>query len=281
MTNVQVEKLAQLDYYTEGPVSDKDGNMFVTTLSGGQIVRIKPGGDSEVWASGICPNGQVVLPTGEHWVCESSIGQITSYPARRSPSTIVVKDTCAGIRFTTPNDLLVDSDANLFFTESIRDNGKVFFIGNDGREALLADGIDYANGLALNAAQDILYVAESYQNRILALHLSPDKTVTERRVFVTLPAHASNDATKNLPDGLALDHDGCLWIAHYGMQAIHRVSPEGKLLLSIDTQLPLTSNVALIKDEPFLKQILVTGGYGEPGPGAVLSITVIFTNTDL
>ncbi len=65
-----------------------------------------------------------------------------------------------------------------------------------------------------------------------------------------------------------------VWVAHYGMQAIQVLSPEGALLASFDTALPLTSNLCFVSDQLHRKSVLITGGYAEPGPGAVLMMTV-------
>ncbi len=277
MTGYQSEKLLDLEYYTEGPVADREGNLFFTTLTGRGILQWLPGNTSRVWAEGDCPNGQVMMSNGEHWFCESRTGGITAYHPDGSFRAKIVDGSCAGIAFSTPNDLITDSLGNLYFTDSVRHEGKVFMVTQDGGEKLIAGGIDYANGLALNASENILYVAESYGNRILAFQLSEDSEPgIRRKTLIDLPSHTSGDPVKNLPDGLAVDKEGRIWVAHYGMQAIQVVSPEGLLLHTIDTGLPLTSNLAFVKDTPEKKELLVTGGYGEPGPGAVMLITVDF-----
>ncbi len=272
-----LEKLLDLEYYTEGPVADREGNLFFTTLTGQKILQWLPGNSSRVWAEGDCPNGQVIMSNGEHWLCESRTGCISAYHPDGSFKAKVIDRQCAGISFSTPNDLITDARGNLYFTDSVRQEGKVFVVTPDGREKLIANDIDYANGLALNISGDILYVAESYGNRILAFHLRENSGAgVERRILIDLPSHPSGDPLKNLPDGLAVDMDDRIWVAHYGMQAIQVVSPQGLLLYTIDTGLPLTSNLAFIKDTPEKKELLVTGGYGEPGPGAALLITVDF-----
>ncbi len=277
MTEYRSVKLLDLEYYTEGPVADGEGNLFFTTLTGRKILQWLPGNNSRIWAEGDCPNGQVMMGNGEHWLCESRTGCIAAYHPDGSFRAKVVDGSCAGVSFSTPNDLITDSRGSLYFTDSVRHEGKVFMVTPAGGEKLIADGIDYANGLALNASEDILYVAESYGNRILAFQLNEgSEPGIGRKTLIDLPSHTSGDPIKSLPDGLAVDKEGRIWVAHYGMQAIQVVSPEGLLLHTIDTGLPLTSNLAFIKDTPAKKELLVTGGYGEPGPGAVLLVTVDF-----
>ncbi|ODS81371.1 MAG: hypothetical protein ABS46_11695 [Cytophagaceae bacterium SCN 52-12] len=269
-----IVKLADTEFYTEGPVIDRHGNFFFTTLTGGQVMTLRSETAGSVWAEGNCPNGQVIMGNGEHWICESRTGRISAYRPDGSFRATIIDGVCAGVPFTTPNDLVTDSKGNLYFTDSIRETGKVFFSGADGRQELIDGCVDYANGLALSNSEDILYVAESYGNRILSFHFREDGA--GRNILIDLPSHPSGDPLKSLPDGLAVDIDGRIWVAHYGMQAIQVVSPEGFLLHTIDTGLPLTSNLAFITDTPAKKELLVTGGYGEPGPGAVLLMTVGF-----
>ncbi len=274
MLKYTVTKWMDTEFYTEGPVVDAMERIYVTTLKGGEILHLHAPGDHSRWASGQTPNGQVVSNQGEHWVCESLHCGISRYDAQGRFSGYIVKDTCAGKRVNCPNDLILDRSGNLYFTDSVRSEGTVFFKGNDGVETVVAEGIDYANGLVLSANESVLYVAESYQNRILAIAIDSPGQGTNQRLWADLPAHPSGEAVRNLPDGLALDREGRLWVAHYGMQAVQVISAAGVWLGSLDTGLPLTSNIAFLKEEGNCKTIVVTGGYDEPGPGAVVVLTV-------
>lgn len=273
MKLTEIKKLAELDFYTEGPAVGTDGAFYFTTLSGRTVFRIGTDGKTEPWAEGACPNGQAIRADGTHWFCESRDGRISSHHSDGRFEKVVLDGVCAGVGFSTPNDLIFDSAGNLYFTDSIRENGKVFFLGADGTEKVIADGIDYANGLALSPSETTLYVSESYGNRVLAVDLSANSQ-PRRTVLADLPKHPSNDPVGNLPDGLGTDNEGRIWVAHYGMQAVHVISPEGKLVDSFDTGLPLTSNLAFVSDTQRLKQLLITGGFGEPGPGAVVLATI-------
>jgi gluconolactonase len=179
--------------------------------------------------------------------------------------------SCAGEQIHSPNDLVAGSNGNLYYTDSIRENGKVCLRLADGGQMIIASGLDYPNGISLSSDAECLYVAESYRNRILKINLNGDGTAKgEVCVFADLPAHRSGRKEDNLPDGLALDEKGNLWVAHYGMQAIQKLSPDGTIQFTLDTGLPLTSNL-FFSDH---RTIIVTGGYGEPGPGALVKINL-------
>ncbi len=274
MKNCQTEKILDAPYYTEGPAVDNDGNVYYTTLTGGYIGKWEVGKGSMEWAKGECPNGQILGPDGDHWVCESQSGRIARYSSAGSFRGFPVETQLAGVHVGVPNDLILSRSGDLYFTDSTRYSGRVFRVDAKGNEKVLAEDIDYANGLALSSDESVLYVAESYRNRILAIGLKEE--ACQVRVFADLPSHPGGDSLHNLPDGLAVDKEGRIWVAHYGMQAIQVLSPEGEHLYSLDTQLPLTSNLCFWKDEPTLKVLVVTGGFQEPGPGAVMKMTVSF-----
>lgn len=266
-------KLLDLPFYTEGPCVDEIGNLFFTTLSGGQLLRMRQGEMPVKWAEARCPNGQHITAGGIHLVCDSAEGAILRFDHTGIRTGALFNGQCAGHAVRCPNDLIEDRHGNVFFTDSVRESGKVFKVGKDGLHQCIAGDLDYPNGLALSPDQSLLYVAESYQNRILAISLS-EETVRPISVWTALPAHRSGRAVDNLPDGMATDAEGRVWVAHYGMGAIRVFSPEGMLLASLDTALPLTSNLCFVSDQPHRKSVLITGGYAEPGPGAVLMMTV-------
>lgn len=264
-----LEKIADIPYYTEGPAMDDYGNYFFTTLTGGIIFKIDSNGFQSVWAKAGCPNGQVILSDGDHLICDSGKRSIIRYSKDGKFIKNEMDRFCAGLEINTPNDVIVDSSGNIFFTDSIRNKGKVCLLSRDGKEHIIANDLDYPNGLILSQNQKWLFIAESYKNRILKMEVgNTEELLPEIEVFVTLPFNVSGKIEDNLPDGLTLDNKGNIWVAHYGMGAIHKVSIKGEILFSIKLPMPLVSNLIFIDG----KTLLVTGGYGEPGPGAVFKI---------
>lgn len=271
-----VTKLLDLPFYTEGPVVDARGDFFFTTLAGNQVYRLNAEAGPVVWATGICPNGQAVGRSGRHWFCHTQAPGIGVYDADGVFLGYQVLDRCAGQKVHAPNDLVLDNAGNLYFTDSVRHHGKVFFKSEGGAEILTAANIDYANGLVLAADEKRIYVAESYLNRILVVELGgPGMALRRPEVFAALPVNPSGRETGNLPDGLAVDGQGRLWVAHYGMGAVQVLNSSGEHLFTVETELPLTSNLCFVEDLPGKQTLLVTGGYAEPGPGALMLLTVV------
>jgi len=84
-------------------------------------------------------------------------------------------------------------------------------------------------------------------------------------VLVKLPEKGEGQIA-NAPDGIALDAEGNLFVAHYGMRRVQVVSPEGKVIRSYPGGNLTTSNVAFAG--PKGDQLYVTGG----DPGALFRL---------
>ncbi len=267
--HIPKEYIQTQPFYTEGPVVDDAGNLYFTDLKGQAISRIDAHSQIEKWASAQCPNGQAIDRYGSHLVCESVEGKIIKFDHNGNYKATIVSGYCAGRQVHVPNDVIVGKKGGIFFTDSIRNKGKVFHIDESGNETVLAEKLDYPNGLILSSSEEMLYIAESYENRILCFKRNQSTQEWEKEVFADLPAHISGKAEDNLPDGIAFDSEGRLWVAHYGMGALQILSSKGDLLATVYTGFPLVSNVCFIPQD---NSMFVTGGFGEPGPGAILRI---------
>jgi len=261
-------KYIEHPFYTEGPVIDDAGNCYFTDLHGGSIIRISTGGELSIWAKTTCPNGQALLSNEQHIVCDSVSGELKRFDSAGIFIENIIEQRCAGEFIHTPNDVIQDQKGNIYFTDSIRGNGKVGYINQAGEERIIARNLDYPNGLALSINEQYLFVAESYKNRILSFHLNNEGIPLEDfSILANLPTHPSHKCEKNLPDGIKVDQKGMIWVAHYGMGMVHQLSPQGELIRSIDIPFDLVSNL-FIKNNT----IIVTGGHSEPGPGGIIEI---------
>lgn len=264
---MRISALAASDFYTEGPAIDREGNVYFTTLTGGKIMKVDRQGICSVWAETSCPNGQRILANGDHLVCDSKLAMVIRFDSSGNKIEDAASGRCENTVIRTPNDLAVDEDAGFYFTDSVRYDGCVYFFGNDGSRRVVAANLDYPNGVALSKDRRKLFIAESYQNRILVLDLeAPGMAAQEPTVFCVLPRNERDPETGNLPDGIMTDVHNRIWVAHYGMQAVHVISSGGALIRSYDTGIPLTSNLCFGSDAA---ELIVTGGRGEPGPGDV------------
>lgn len=265
---IEREVLYDGDYYTEGPVFNQQGGVHFTLLSGGQMGYWQLSNRIDYVDFDGYPNGQAQFDGG-FYVCDSKNGRLVRLDPTGKYLDDVVTGTCAGERIRVPNDVIIDNRGGIFFTDSVREDGTVFCITPEGVECVVAHGLDYPNGLVLSADNRYLFVAESYANRIIRIDLN-NSDPKAWDIWCRLPTHPDGQLSSNLPDGLAMDKTGRIWVAHYGMSAVQVISPAGKLLASLPTGIPLTSNLCFGTGNA----LYVTGGSGEPGPGMLIKLTL-------
>jgi D-xylonolactonase len=117
--------------------------------------------------------------------------------------------------------------------------GHLVRIDNDGKAAVLDDGIHLANGLAFSPDGRILYFADSVARRIYAYDFEIGAgSVSNRRVLAYVPE------TQGLPDGLAVDAAGNIWCAQWFGGAVVCYNPRGMVCGKIDIPARQVSSVA-------------------------------------
>lgn len=122
-----------------------------------------------------------------------------------------------------PNFPVFGADGALWVSDSGgwgRANGGVVRIDPDASTERVLDGLHFANGLALQDGW--LYVVESTWPRIVRVPVSggaPEPVVVFDRV---------------VPDGLAFDIDGGLWIGCWQPNRVYRLAPDGTLDVIVD-----------------------------------------------
>jgi gluconolactonase len=165
-----------------------------------------------------------------------------------------IEQDAAGGTFNAPNDLTADGKGGVYFTASGTPGalGKVYHISAQGAVAPVADGIDFANGLALSPDRRTLYICETRTGRILAFTIAEEGRLSQRRAFVTLGHILRSDRGAYSPDGLRTDSAGRLYIALYNGGGIAIVGPDAQLIRQIDLPGRHHSNLALTEDGRFI-----------------------------
>ncbi|HEV3165477.1 MAG TPA: SMP-30/gluconolactonase/LRE family protein [Isosphaeraceae bacterium] len=253
--------------YSEGVVVDHDGNFY---FSHGQVIsKLTPEGKHTIWARTGAPNGHKVLADGTHLVCDGSQHAILHLDAQGKP--LDPESTSSdGKPLRAPNDLTLDPSGGFYFTdpgESSLENpiGTVHYVGADHVTHTVASGLAFPNGIVLRPGGNELLVGESKKNHILTFPVTEKGKLGESKVLVKLPTKGDGQID-NQPDGMALDADGNLYVAHYGMRQVQVVSPSGEVVRHYPGGNLTTSNVAFAG--PKMDQLYLTGG----DPGALFRL---------
>jgi gluconolactonase len=263
-SQVKPVEVARVPSYSEGIVFDRAGNAYISHAQ--FISLISPDGKVRIWAETGSPDGHKILVDGTHLVCDESQHAVLHLDAM---GKLIGKASaeCDGKSLRGPNDLALDPEGGFYFTdpgESSKEKpiGTVHYVDPQGQTHLVAEGLAYPNGIVLRPNGKTLLVGESGFNRILSYRVLQPGKVSSPQVFATLPAK-QGDQIDNQPDGMCLDEEGNLYVAHYGMHQVQVLSPEGTLLRRYPAGNLTTSNVAFGGTN--LNQLYITGALGKEG----------------
>lgn len=129
-----------------------------------------------------------------------------------------------------PNYPVFDLAGNLYVSESgafRQVTGKLLKLVANGKAEVWHEGpFNFANGMALDKTEDYLYVVCSFLPGIERVAIREDGSAGKREVFVTLP--------ESVPDGIAFDDEGNLYISCYAPNKIYVATPHGEVSVLID-----------------------------------------------
>jgi gluconolactonase len=252
----------------EGPVyvADEDALYFTTlprprdvpapALPGARIKRLALDGErfplepervTVVGAAACMPNGMALDLDGRLLVCEqgswSEHARISRLD-RASGALETVVDAWGGLRFNSPNDVVVRRDGTVWFTDPSYGHLQGFKpeprLGDhvyrhdpgSGRLTVVADSLDKPNGLAFSPDEQVLYLTDSGANQragswhperphhIVAFDVRDGRHLAGGRLLAV--------TTPGFPDGIKVDGDGRVYASAFsGVQVF---DPSGDLV---------------------------------------------------
>jgi sugar lactone lactonase YvrE len=102
--------------------------------------------------------------------------------------------------------------------------GALYRYDPDGELHTILTGISLSNGLGWDAAGRLMYYIDSPTQRVDLFDFDLESgTGANRRPFAAIPE------ADGIPDGLAVDDEGGIWVALHGGGEVRRFSPDGSL----------------------------------------------------
>lgn len=215
----------QLDH-PEGLAFLPDGSLLCGGERG-QIFRIDPEGktiveigSTEGFALGLATDGEHGL-----FICDLKHAAVFKMDLSSGHVELFAKGP------NSPNFPVVDRRRGvLYVSDSRRAHEQVpavwrFDLASGEGEPWCREVFDFANGMALSPDGSWLYVVESYARQVRRIPIGADGSAGPSEVFV--------NEVGTIPDGLAFDVCGNLYISCYEPSAVYRADPSGRLELLI------------------------------------------------
>jgi gluconolactonase len=243
----------EIDSFLEGPTFDPEGNLWVVDIPNGRIFRISPKLD---WALAAeydgWPNGLALHPDGSLWIADYRRGLLRLDRAKDAPTEVLGHRNSES--FKGLNDLVFDARGNCWFTDQgqtgLHDpTGRVYRLLASGELDLVVSGVPSPNGLAVDSAAGVLYVAVTRANQVWRGPILPDGSVSKVGAFRTFFGTSG-------PDGMALAADGRIVVCHASLGAAFVMNPRGEVTHFVRS--PVGSTVTNVAFRPGTSRIVLT-----------------------
>ncbi|NSL90641.1 SMP-30/gluconolactonase/LRE family protein [Chitinophaga sp. Mgbs1] len=130
------------------------------------------------------------------------------------------------------------------------DNGALYCVEGNRPPVIRLAQVSIPNGIVWKG--DLMYFTDTATNMIQEYRYDVEKgTVSQPRRAVTVPAELGS------PDGMTIDSEGMLWVAHWGGRGVYRWNPvSGELLAHIE--IPALQVSSCIFGGPDMQDMLIT-----------------------
>ena len=255
--DAKIEVLSSGYRWSEGPVWIQDGQyLLFSDVQRNTIIKWKeregpsifmePSGYTGVseYSPGLGSNGLAIDAQGQLIICEHGDRRVSVLTKNGGKRTL--SDNYQGRRFNSPNDIVIASNGDMYFTdppyglpkdyqktESDLDYAGVFLRRTDGEVELLTKELPWPNGITLSLDEKTLYVAQSSPTDPILMQypVNDDGGIDKGSILADFSIEA--ETMVGLVDGVRVDSQGNIWCS--GPGGIIILSPKGDKLGHIKT----------------------------------------------
>lgn len=236
------ETLASGYGLVEGPTADAAGGLVFSDVLGGGVYRLDPTGEIAT----LVPKRRGVGGIALH----ADGGVVVS-----GRDIVHVRDGKTRVLLHLEglpgwNDLCTDAEGRVyagsvrfavFDPDAVVVPGECWRLDAEGKGTMLYDGVVHANGIGISPDGGTLYHSDTRGGTVIVHSLDANGGVRERRSFaVAGPGH---------PDGLAVDEEGCIWVASAGGGRVDRFRPDGSLESQLEVPARMVTSVCFAGDD--------------------------------
>jgi sugar lactone lactonase YvrE len=171
---------------------------------------------------GHTPSGLGFRPDGSLLIVSTENRQLLRYDGE----TIITIADLSGTAPADLGDMVVDNLGRAYIGSQARQGGVIVRVDPANNVSVVAQDLDFPNGMAIAADHKTLIVAESIGRRLSAFSIGTGGELFDRRVFA--------DGLDGPPDGISLDADGGVWTAMTLAHQFERIVEGGHVTHRID-----------------------------------------------
>jgi sugar lactone lactonase YvrE len=198
-----------------------DGRVWLCNWGAGEVLAVTTDGEREVMAN-VAPQ---TLPFSIDWLPDGRLLVIDGPQQRllrqEADGTLGVHADLGELGSGPFNELVVDTAGNAYVNGG---SGSVVCVAPDGGARMVADGLQWPNGMALVDDGRTLVVADSHAKELLGFDVAGDGGLSARRVWA---------AVEHAPDGICADADGAIWVASVPGRHCVRMREGGEVLNTV------------------------------------------------
>jgi len=209
--------------FTEGP-RWHDGKLFFSDMHAHKVLSVDLDGHVQTIAEvPTWPSGLGWLPDGRMLIVSMTDRKLL----RLDPDGLKTHADLDQLASFYCNDMVVDGKGRAYvgnfgydlLSGATQKPAELILVDPDGSARVAADGFDFPNGTVITPDGKTLVVGESMGHRLTAFDIQVDGSLTNRRVWAELG--------EGVPDGIALDSEGAIWVASPFTKELLRVREGG------------------------------------------------------
>jgi sugar lactone lactonase YvrE len=164
---------------------------------------------------GRCPAGLGFRPDGSLLIASTEDRQVLCYDGE----TVIAIADLARLTPVNLGDMVVDDAGRAYIGCQAFSGGAIVRLDADDTATIVAEDLDFPNGMVITPDGATLIVAESTGRRLTAFTIGDDGGLGGRRIFA--------DGLDGPPDGIALDAEGGVWASMTLAHQFERITEGG------------------------------------------------------
>jgi gluconolactonase len=241
----------------EDVVVSRDGRVWASDQASACAEILPDGSLRRVGKAGGAPNGINMDREGRIVIANFFDGPVQRLDVETGEVTTVASEI-EGVRVAHANYPLCDSHGNIWCTNSTfadpwemaldgRADGFLFRVAPDGSARILAEGIQFANGIALDAGENNVFVCQTTACNVMRYPILADGSLGAPEQYgpvlgPRIPPEALAQGalsqellvTLGVTDGCGFDEEGNLWVTLVTANRIVAIRPDGEVVTMLE-----------------------------------------------